>query len=102
MNNVTRIETDAPFTAFGKMADLAHEWERDGLGTWLVFEVPNPKQGVQIAVPKHDIENVGCSVFFQHAVDETGAMAMAKKLTELYRLDNPRWMTSDGVALNIK
>lgn len=102
MNNIRRIETTALFSEFGKMATLAHEWERDGLGTWLVFEVPDSRQGPKVAVAKHDVDKVGCSVFFLNAVDEDGAVAIAKKLTKAYKLDNPKWMTSDGDQLNIK
>lgn len=102
MSDIDRIETSALMSDFGAMAKLAYEWERDGLGTWIVFEHPNHERPLFIATPKHDLDQAGCSVFFRDSTNIEGAVEIAQEVTQAYNLNDPRWMTSDGVSLKIK
>ena len=71
MTDITRIETDKLMADFGRTALMAKDWERDGLGIWKAFEMPPIKHGdgIIIAAPKHEIDKMGCSVFFQKSVN---------------------------------
>ncbi len=99
---IDRIETSAVMAEFGEMAKMAAEWERDGLGTWMYFDDPNPKVSVMIAAPKEDIDSAGCSIFFKGAVAQDVAEATARSIIDRYSLKDSQWIIADsGKKLNL-